>query len=86
MTSKVTDPSAATGVAVEVSRVVAGSMFPQGLAVEGRCTSLRAGAPLTPRAGLETKKKTETIRVFLSRGYKQTVYIPGDGVRRSLRG
>jgi hypothetical protein len=32
----VTVPSAATGMAVEVSRVVAGSIFPQGLAVEGR--------------------------------------------------
>jgi hypothetical protein len=35
-TLMVTVPSAATGMAVEVSRVVAGSIFPQGLAVEGR--------------------------------------------------
>lgn len=48
----VTVPSAATGMAVEASRVVAGLIFPQGLALEGRCTSLRLGAPLTPRAGL----------------------------------
>jgi len=51
-TFMVTVPSAATGIAVDVSIVVAGLMLPQGCAVEGRCTSLRWGVPLTPRAGL----------------------------------
>lgn len=47
----VTDPSAATGVAVDVSIVCAMLTLPQGDAVDGRWTSLRAGLA-TPRAGL----------------------------------
>jgi hypothetical protein len=49
----VTVPSAATGMAVEVSRLAAMVMLPHGLAVLGRWTSLRWGVPLTPRAMLE---------------------------------
>jgi hypothetical protein len=75
VTSKVTDPSAATGVAVEVSRVVAGSMLPQGFAVEGRCTSLRAGAPLTPRAGLETKENKNNQGLSFEDTNKRYTYL-----------
>jgi hypothetical protein len=49
----VTVPSAAAAIAVEVSRLDAMSTFPHGFAVVGRWVSLRWGAPLIPRAGLE---------------------------------
>lgn len=46
-----TVPSAAAAMGVDVSMVVAGSILPHSLAVDGLCTSLRAGVPATPRAG-----------------------------------
>jgi hypothetical protein len=52
-TFKVTDPSAAAAMAVEVSSLDVMSTLPHGFAVLGRWTSLRWGVPLTPRAGLE---------------------------------
>lgn len=47
---KVPVASATTGVLV--SMVDATSTVPQGLAVEGRCTSARTAVPVTPRAGV----------------------------------
>lgn len=44
-------PSAAAATAVEESMVPAMLALPQGLAADGRWTSLRTGVPFTPSAG-----------------------------------
>jgi hypothetical protein len=72
-------------MAVEVSRFAAMAMLPHGFAVLGRWTSLRWGAPLTPRAMLEKKAPREIILTYFKKKKEKKANAPRHRMGRRLR-